>query len=327
MPNNGGPHHDFDADSLPSVLDPPSTSRTRTRFNDKLGATSKTTGASEATLQSRGPHLDLENELPLSAGESPIPTQELPGHVRAILEPLPPGWVQGQGFTKGLHPSADVFEDEEEQPDGAPQQSACDKGDEATECEPAVPELGGDSPCENRAMGSPPHSHGDVDPEAPTSPVCSENDGTSPASEEYKLGEEDGEEQGDVPVACDKGGLNRVPEPVGELSKLTAQQRPRLHELLRTRDSEGRVPYGLDRYADDDAMWAAYRQGMKASYRAPRKRKRADGTWDKDDNRGWGPPQHRECPQRAYSSRERQPLPRQRERSPLPRSRTASSSR
>ncbi|CAE7263615.1 eprA1 [Symbiodinium microadriaticum] len=189
-------------------------------------------------------------------------------------------YKKGQGFTKGLHPSADVFEDEEEQPDGAPQQSACDKGDEATECDPAVPELGDDSPCENRAMGSPPYSHGDVDPEAPTSPVCSENDGTSPASEEYKLGEEDGEEQGDVPVACDKEGLNRVPEPVGEPSKLTAQQRPRLHELLRTRDSEGRVPYGLDRYADDDAMWAAYRQGMKASYRAHRKRKRADGTWD-----------------------------------------------
>ena len=79
-----------------------------TRLDDKLGAT-PTAGASETTLKSRGPHLDLQPESSPSAGESLIPTQDLPGHVRAILEPLPPGWVQGQGFTKGLHPSADVF--------------------------------------------------------------------------------------------------------------------------------------------------------------------------------------------------------------------------
>ena len=114
---------------------------------------------------------------------------------------------------------------------------------------------------------------------------------------------------------------------MGVPTKLTAQQRARLHELLRTRGSEGRVPYGLDRCADDASMWAAYRQGMKAEYRALRKRKRAAGTWDKDDNRGWDPSQRREGQQRTYASRERQPLLRQRERSPLPRKRTAASSR
>ena len=321
MPNTGGPHHDADVDSQPFILDSPSNTASSTRLDNKLGAT-PTAGASGTTIQSRGPQLDLQPESSPSAGESVIPTQDLPGHVRAILEPLPPGWVQGQGFTKGLHPSADVFEVEEDQPHGAPQQGVCDKGDETVDRDPAEPKLGEVSPCENR------DSYGDFDPEAPrTSPVSSEQDGAGPDSAEYRPGEEDGDEQGNAPVTCDKGSRDKVPEPIGVPTKLTAQQRARLHELLRTRDSEGRVPYGLDRCADDASMWAAYRQGMKAEYRALRKRKRAAGTWDKDDNRGWGPSQRREGQQRTYASRERQPLLRQRERSPLPRKRTAASSR
>ena len=47
-------------------------------------------------------------------GETPDASQaprRLPEHdATALLEPLPPGWVQTQHFTTGLHPSEDVFE-------------------------------------------------------------------------------------------------------------------------------------------------------------------------------------------------------------------------
>ena len=40
-------------------------------------------------------------------GLGDLPHEAVPAH----LEPLPPGWVQNDTFTKGLHPSADVFDD------------------------------------------------------------------------------------------------------------------------------------------------------------------------------------------------------------------------
>ena len=47
----------------------------------------------------------------------------------------------------------------------------------------------------------------DFDPEAPpTSPVSPEQDGAGPDSAEYRLGEEEGDEQGNAPMTCDKGG-------------------------------------------------------------------------------------------------------------------------
>ena len=95
-----------------------------------------------------------------------------------------------------------------------------------------------------------------------------------------------------------------VPEPRGEPSKLTASQRMRLHELIRS----GQLPRGLDRTASDEELWKAYRKEMKDKYRALRKRKRADGTWTKDDDRGWGPVR----PSNVQSNRDRSPLPRRR---------------
>ena len=195
-------------------------------------------------------HYDATStKLDDNTGATPTMTTgaDLPGRPRDILEPLPPGWVQGHGFTKGLHPSDDVFLDDEDQTASAHQQSACDKGQEATEGDRFAPTLGDDSPCDE-----------DMNHYEPTSPVCSDNEDADPTAHEYNLGED---EEGDAPRACDNGDLNRVPEPAGEPTRLTAQQRARLHELLRTRDSEGRVPYGLDRCADDASMWAAYRQG------------------------------------------------------------------
>ena len=78
--------------------------------------TPKPTGINKDDMpQSRGPRLDLEVVPPVSTGE-PLETSrsacEPPGQdMRAFLELLPPGWVQNQGFTKGLHASADVFDD------------------------------------------------------------------------------------------------------------------------------------------------------------------------------------------------------------------------
>ena len=83
-------------------------------------------------------------------------------------------------------------------------------------------------------------------------------------------------------------GPGGIPEPRGEPSKLTSQQRVRLHELLRSGDLEG-----LDRSASDEDLWRAYRK-KKSDHRALRKRKRADGTWRKDDGRGWPPHPNRE---------------------------------
>ena len=125
-------------------------------------------------------------------------------------------------------------------------------------------------------------------------------------------------ETGEDPKACDN--REAVPEPAGLPSRLTAQQKARLLELLRTRDQDGKVPFGLDQYNHDESMWRAYRSGMKASYRAQRKRKRADGTWDKDDHRGWGQPIARSGSAGPPGDRE----PPRRERSPLPRRRSSS---
>ena len=316
MPDTGGPPPD--ADMFPQTAVPSSSSNTAcANWDYNLGET-PTAGANDIELQDCGFHSNVQTDFTLSAGETLIPAQDLQDYVRPILEPLPPGWVHGQGFVQGLHPSADVFEDAEIQDQdepqlsacdkgndisdhahdqGEPQQSACDKGDDPPGGDISEPDRAVEAPCDKSDPG------GDFDPEAaPTSPVSSEQAGD------------------DEPQSA-------VPEPTGAPPMLTAQQRARLHELLSTRDANGRVPYGLDRCADDASMWAAYRQGMKAEYRALRKRKRAAGTWDKDDHRGWGPQQRRDNQQRTHDPGERRPPRRQDSRSPLPRRRTAASSR
>ena len=271
-----------------------------------LGTTPTTTGAVETTIHGYGS--GPETGPRSTAGQSAGTMRELPDHdIRTILQPLPPGWVQGQGFAEGLHPTTDVFDQEEEQHDGSPQRRACENG------EAAGPEIGEVSPCDNGAGSLPQNLQEGTHPDAPDS------DDSSSACDEQVAMQAEGEEQGDTPR--DNGGHSGIPEPAGEPFKLTAQQRARLHELLRTRDPGGGLPYGLDRCTTDEGMWQAYRKGMKESYRALRKRKRADGTWRIDDNRGWGPVQRSDGP-----SREREPLPRRRERSPLPRRRAASSS-
>ena len=333
---NKGPRDNFGASTSPLVF----------------GATA-TTGTGEAILHNRDP--DYGAGLPPTAGSSPMSAQEpldrdaqavtihpaskgetptlnitstdyttrpsprtmreLPEHeVRATLQPLPPGWVLGQGFTEGLHPSTDVFDqDEHEQPDEAPQQSACEKG------EKVGPEIGEDSPCDNGAADLPRHSWEGIHPDATASPAGPDSDGFSSASDEQAAEGEERDEPGDLPE--NNEGLSAVPEPTGGPPRLTAQQRSRLHELLRTRDSDGNLPFGLDRRMSDEEMWQTYRQGMKTNYRALRKRKRAEGTWHKDDHRGWGPAQSSAGPARV-----RQPLPRLRERSPLPRRKHTTSS-
>ena len=45
------------------------------------------------------------------------PAPALPEHdIRTFLQPLPPGWVQNQGFSVGLHPTTDVFELDDDAP-------------------------------------------------------------------------------------------------------------------------------------------------------------------------------------------------------------------
>ena len=227
------------------------------------GRTSPTTGAEETTLS--GHDHDLEPGL-----------QE----VQAILQPLPPGWAQGQRFSRGLHPSTDVFDLQDE----ASQQHTCEK----REGNAPRPVLGESSPCDNGVDAGP--------------------DLFSPSStpEEPAAGQDDGGDQGNP-------SQSSVPEPRGEPSSLSAQQGARLHELLRAGDLAGKLPRGLDRHASDDEIWHAYRQEMKDSYRAERKRKRAERTRRKDDNRGWNP---------AMLSNKRTSGPRQQDdRPPLPRRR------
>ena len=230
---------------------------------------------------------------PPAATTSPKPTWTTRAR-RLGTAPTPaPGWQAGYTFTQGLHPSTDVFDDPQDElykaqnPDSG---EACDKADPP----------------------SPPPLDVDLDAEVPTSAARGTDMKRNPTKKREISPEE-----------CDKGEPAGFPEPVGAPPPLTAQQRARLHAILQTRDPDGKVPYGLDNYTGDAAKWAAYRRAVKASYRAHRKRKRADGTWEKDDYRGWGPLQHRE-PRGELRSRDRQPLPRLRERSPLPRRRDVS---
>ena len=325
-----------------------------------MGMTPRSTGASEDdTPQSRGPHFDFEVALPAPTGEALESSQsacEPPGQdMRAMLEPLPPGWVQGQGFIKGLRPSADVFDDRhnedysmnqdhdmgqyvnvtgtedtaDKNPQGTPrshnkghddvellegalQQSACDNRDDTTNGDPAAFELGDEPLCENRAPSLPrsPGPHGEAHPEAPTSPVSSED----PLQAEVPL-------PGDS--AASASAAAGVPEPAGSPPRLSEAQRRCLYQLLGQRDADGRAVYNLDAYRTDQEKWDAYRKAVREEYRAYRKRKRADGTWEKDDHR-WRTPHGgpgRQAPP------ERPPLPRSRDRSPLPRRRTSSTGR
>ena len=165
--------------------------------------------------------------------------------------------------------------------------------------EPAVRDLGDDPLCkkgDSAAPTSPPHSHGEVDPEEPTSPASA--------------GDEREREPADV----------GVPEPVGAPPRLSEQQCARLHQLLGQRDADGRTPYNLDTYHTDQEMWDTYRKVVREQYRAHRKRKRAEGTWEKDDHR-WRPlPPRHELPRRE-PQQDRPPLSRLKDRSPLPRRR------
>ena len=249
------------------------------------------------------------------------------GDLHDVLRPLPPGWVQNQGFSLGLHPTDDVLDVADEVPTQAAAQSgetpqqehdaggsspplpdpepqsidACDKGEQNDAENEKVP---GHLPaCEK----------GDSD-EAPNLQEGAHPKDDQPPPEEDDLNTTSGEENatddgymshgeiGQNPSSC-RGG---VPEPQGEPSRLTAQQRARLHELLRS----GHLPQSLDSDASDEQLWKAYRQETTANYRAMRKRKRADGSWTKDDERGWGPPRPGQAKPQLH--RERSPLPRRR---------------
>ena len=58
-----------------------------------------------------------EEALQTLSGMPPEPAPALPEHdIRTFLQPLPPGWVQNQGFSVGLHPTTDVFELDDDAP-------------------------------------------------------------------------------------------------------------------------------------------------------------------------------------------------------------------
>ena len=316
--NYGEPHPDLEADSLPPTVDSHPTTTTRTTPGDKPGTSPTTTGASDTTLRCRGPDLNFEAELPVPAEKSPRPSQELPSQdFKTILEPLPPGWVPGQGFTKGLHPSADVFADEAEQPKDALQQRACDKGDVAVECDAAVPEsedeLGDDPPCEKRSPSSSARDHGDSDPDAPTSPVCSENEGDENEGERPQA-----EAISPADAVAPEKRWNQDARAGGvtaETYRGSASTPTSAPSTTRLRWECGLPPPRAPHRPGK--VGRLYRKTVREQYRAYRKRKRADGTWDKDDHR-WRPPQR----WTAHPVPERPPPPRSRDRSPLPRRRT-----
>ena len=263
--------------------------------------TSRVRGPTTEAAIATQPRQELRAEIGTHhmAGQTPDTMSVLPDcDVQAILQPLPPGWVRDEGFTQGLHPVTDVFDREAELPDTIPQHRAYDKSG------PAGPVLGDVSPCDKGADELPRHPQEGTHP---TVPACSVPSGWDDASSDYDVQDATQEE------CCEKGATPSdlgasVPEPEGTPSRFSAQQKARRQELLQKRDSDGNLPYGLDRYANDEEMWQAYRQNSKASYRAHRKRTRADGTWNKDDNRGWGSTQGSEG-----HSRGRQPHPRPRE--------------
>ena len=267
---------------------------------------------------------DFDGGLQPPPGSPPDTPWGLPDQdMQAILQPLPPGWVHGQGFSKGLHPTTDVFDQDDE----VPQQNACDKGDP----DGLGSNTGETSPCDN-GIGSFPSGY--QDNEAPQQSACGNGEpdgpgtrtgktspcdngagsilpdfqeGTHPASEPMRPDDDSPSSTSGEQAITQEGheahedtsrynsGPGGIPEPRGEPSKLTSQQRVRLHELLRSGDLEG-----LDRSASDEDLWRGYRK-KKSDYRALRKRKRADGTWRKDDGRGWAPP---------HPNRQRSPLPR-----------------
>ena len=225
--------------------------------------------------------------------------------VWALLQPLPPGWHKDFNFSQGLHPYIDVFEDPLEE-------------------QPLCPDVKGELPCGTSDSydhrGTQACEKGDVQPQPDGVP---HSDPPSSPGPESMQEEENDEEQGNPPSGCENGAAGEVPSPAGTPSQITAQQKARLHALLRERDPEGRVPYNLDQYVGDAAKWTAYRSAMKAQYRALRKRSRAAGTWSKDDHRGWGPSQRFGQPREDSHARgsEAPSSHRRRDRSPLPRRR------
>ncbi|OLP85716.1 Pentatricopeptide repeat-containing protein, chloroplastic [Symbiodinium microadriaticum] len=232
--------------------------------------------------------------------------------VWALLEPLPPGWKHGKDFTKGLHRSTDVFDDlsndegnHADNSDGWPKvegyedvnepttDEACDNG------ELTAPTLPSDRDRTNEGNNADiphhlPKKESNEDLNEPTADRARDN---GVLSEPAMPSDRD---LGDSPVhgtfqSCFKRQrpendrqVAPVPVPVGPPSRVSAAQRARLHELLQQRDAHGRAPFHLDDYDNDSGKWAAYRRAVKERYREHRKRKRAEGTWEKTST-GEGP--------------------------------------
>ena len=236
-----------------------------------------TTCTSNETLPPR------EGDLPediASTGSAPAPPTVSPaglpdGDLHDVLRPLPPGWVQNRGFSLGLHPTDDVFDVTDEAPTQAAQSGETPQGSSPPLPDPELQSIdacdkGEQNDAENEGEKVPGHlpacEKGDSD-EAPNLQEGTHPKDDQPAPEEDDLNTTSGEENvtddgytshgeiGQNPSSC-RGG---VPEPQGEPSGLTAQQRARLHELLRS----GHLPQSLDSDASDEQLWKGIPPGNK----------------------------------------------------------------
>ena len=181
--------------------------------------------------------------------------EELPQDVWTLLQPLPPGWHWDQGFTQGLHPSTDVFDDP---PDGM--QSLSD--------------VFGDYPEEYHNS-----QH------AENNEACEKGESSLPQPEEDFDTEEIHADQGQSPNA-------EVPLPAGTPPQLTPQQRARLHALLRQRDADGKVPgpYDLGKYAGDAAAWARLQESHEGQLPCLPQKKQSRGDMGERRCQGMGSP-------------------------------------
>ena len=262
-----------------------------------------------------------EEALQTLPGMPPEPAPALPEHdIRTFLQPLPPGWVQNQGFSVGLHPTTDVFELDDDAPrlpaheeeddtnpaSGENPQNARDTSQDNDTSQREACEKGGETfPDSNARETSPCEKSSEELLDAEMTGY--DDDGSSSTSGDNAL--HDDYEALDSEDPQDPGG---VPEPRGEPPKLTTQQRSRLHQLLRSGDFTDQLQLRGEHISSDEDLWRAYRKQTREDYRALRKRKRAEGTWDKDshrgrwtreDDRGWGP---------AHPNQDRSPIPRRR---------------
>ena len=268
--------------SLPHEESPPDVNKLQTtaplNHTGTLPDTDVDTGEFNNTDLQHAPD-DALQTLP---GTAPELSPALPEHdIRTFLQPLPPGWVQGQGFSVGLHPTTDVFELANDTP------------------RPPTHEERGDA---SLASGDNPRNVTDTDQDNETSQreACDKGGETSPGFHKGKTPharravknaltqqwtdmtttaqvQPRGTRLSTTTMRLWTLKIHNIKEAfqnLGVSPKLTVQQRTRLHQLLRSGD-----------------------------LRALRKRKRAEGSWDKDNHRGWNP---------SSSTRERSPLPRRR---------------